>query len=73
MFSENRKKILMYNVDQLCHKWYLYIDCTKPVADFEGVQGVHSNPPLDKNYFIFMWNFKRFCAKIGKRTPLLYI
>ena len=39
------------------------------VADLEGVQGVSSNPPLDPKYFIFMGNFKRFCVKVGKRTP----
>ena len=35
----------------------------RPVADLEGVQGVHSNPPLDPNYFIFIGHFKRFCVK----------
>ena len=42
------------------------------VADLEGVQWVHSNPPLDQNYFIFMGNFKRFFVKLGKRTPLSF-
>ena len=29
------------------------------VADLEGVRGVHSNPPLEPNYFIFMGKFKK--------------
>ena len=40
------------------------------VADLEGVRGVHSNPPLEPNYFIFMGKFKKIWMKIGKRTPL---
>ena len=54
-------------------------DCVKSiadvtsVADLEGVQGVRSNPPLEPNFFIFMENFNKFCLKLGKRTPLLYI
>ena len=32
-----------------------------PVADLEGVQGVHSNSPLWPNYFIFMGSFKVLC------------
>ena len=43
------------------------------VADLEGVQGVRSNPPLEPNYSIFMENLNRFCLKLSKRTPLLYI
>ena len=39
------------------------------MADLEGVQGVHLNPPLEPNYFIFMGNFEKFRAKLGKRTP----
>ena len=27
------------------------------VADLEGARGVHSNPPLEPNYFIFMGKF----------------
>ena len=44
-----------------------------PVADLEGVRGVRSNPPPDPNYSIFMGNFKTFCVKLGKRTPLFFI
>ena len=29
------------------------------VADPEGIQGVHSNSPLELNYFIFMENFRK--------------
>ena len=41
------------------------------VADLEGVRGVHSNPPLEPNYYIFMGKFKKIWMKIGKRTPLV--
>ena len=39
------------------------------VVDLEGVQGVHSKPPLEPNYFIFMGNFEKFCVKLGKQIP----
>ena len=42
-----------------------------PVADPEGVQGVRLNPPLELNYFIFMGNFRKNGAKLGKQTPFL--
>ena len=41
------------------------------VADQEGVQGVHSNPPLRPNYFIFMGNFRKNYEKSRKRTPFV--
>ena len=28
-----------------------------------------ANPHLYQNYFIFIGNFKRFCAKLGKQPP----
>ena len=40
-----------------------------PVADLEGVRGVHSNPPLGPNYFIFIGKFTKTRVKCRKRTP----